>query len=166
MMRTAEAYWSAGNPVIAGANNWIVTGAQNVPSQWTGTVFGTNPGFAAIATADYRPSSSASPLVNAATSSVTRSDTFAFPRPLFPPASHPPVRTAASAGDPRPVAGALDIGAFEFNDASVMRAGVSIRRVMPAGAGVSFDIRGRVITGGTRRGVTVSANSRYLNLAF
>ena len=49
LMRTVDAMWTTGSALIGGSNNWVVTGSQNVPTQWTGTIDGTSPGFASVA---------------------------------------------------------------------------------------------------------------------
>ncbi len=87
MMRVAEAAWTQGHAVIAGSNNWITTGAANVPSEWKGTLQGTDPGFAGFGTGDLRPAAG-SVLINAAAA-----------------VSREPVA--------RPVQAAMDIGAYE-----------------------------------------------------
>ncbi len=114
IMRTAEANWSTGSELIAGANNWVRSGALNVPSQWTRTLSGADPGFANLAGGDLRPAAG-SPLIDAATADPPSPPGFPFPSPLFPPAWHPPAGTPLPPGGalPRPDAGALDIGAFE-----------------------------------------------------
>ena len=43
--RTVDAVWGAGGEQIAGSNNWIKTGSTAVPSTWTGTLAGSDPGF-------------------------------------------------------------------------------------------------------------------------
>src|SRR4029079_12422082 len=54
--------WVAGR-VSTGTNNWLPTGSALIPTAWTGTLFGTDPGFTSIATFDVRPTA-VSPLVN------------------------------------------------------------------------------------------------------
>ena len=39
---------------IAGSNNWVMTGATNIPTQWTGTITGASPGLINL-TSDPRP---------------------------------------------------------------------------------------------------------------
>ncbi|HRS17833.1 MAG TPA: right-handed parallel beta-helix repeat-containing protein, partial [Thermoanaerobaculaceae bacterium] len=111
--RTAEASWVAGEQ-IAGSQNWVLAGASAVPSQWTGTVYGTSPGFEDLAGNDLRPAAG-SPLLDAGTSSPSGPPGYPFPAPLFPPASHPPMRQALvpDTAETRPSSGNLDIGAFE-----------------------------------------------------
>jgi hypothetical protein len=119
MMRTAEAAWTRGSPIIAGSNNWVLQGAQNVPSQWTGTITGANPGFSDLANADFRPSGESSPLYNAGNASPIGPAGYPFTQPLFPPAYLPPLFEAVTSAKARPVNGTIDIGAFEYSSASV-----------------------------------------------
>ncbi len=44
LVREAEAVWVSGASTIAGTNNWIQTGATNVPASLAGTVSGAAPG--------------------------------------------------------------------------------------------------------------------------
>jgi hypothetical protein len=119
MMRTAEAAWTTGSPIIAGSNNWVLQGAQNVPSQWTGTITGTNPGFTDPANADFRPSGTGSPLYNAGNQSPAGPAGYPFPQPLFPPVSTPPLHEPVTSAATRPISGTIDIGAFEYYPGSV-----------------------------------------------
>ena len=114
VMRSVDAVWSTGSELIAGANNWVLAGAANVPTQWTGTLSGSDPGFVDLAGGDLHPAAG-SPLLDAATSNPPAPAGFPFPSPLFPPAWHPPQGAPLPPGgaSPRPSAGALDIGAFE-----------------------------------------------------
>jgi hypothetical protein len=43
-----KANWASGSRQVKGANNWVQTNALDVPGadEWTGTIFGTDPGFA------------------------------------------------------------------------------------------------------------------------
>lgn len=111
--RTAEAAWVAGEQ-IAGTQNWVLAGASAVPAQWTGTIFGTNPGFSNLAGNDVRPAAG-SPLLDAGTSAPAGPPGYAFPGPLFPPARHPPMHELQVPGtaESRLPAGSIDIGAFE-----------------------------------------------------
>jgi len=115
LKRDVEAEWAAGTELIAGSNNWVPTSAINVPSQWTGTVSGTDPGFIDPAgTGDLRPGAG-SPLVNAGTGAPSGPPGYPFPDPIFPPAFHPPAGELEEAGTARvrPADGRIDIGAFE-----------------------------------------------------
>jgi hypothetical protein len=106
--------WVAGR-VSTGTNNWLPTGSALIPTAWTGTVFGTNPGFANISTYDVHPIST-SPLVNAGNTNPPSPTGHPFINPLFPPAFLPPFHTALAVGtaSARPVFGAIDIGAYEY----------------------------------------------------
>lgn len=113
VMRSVDAVWSTGIELIAGANNWVLTGAANVPTQWTGTLTGNDPQFVNLAGGDLRPAAG-SPLVNAGSAALPWPPAFPFPLPLFPPAWHPPLpgQLPVDSVAPRPDSGALDIGAF------------------------------------------------------
>src|SRR4029078_4477138 len=106
--------WVSGR-VSTGSNNWLPTGSALVPTAWTGTIFGTDPGFTNISTYDVHPIST-SPLVNAGHNNPPSPAGHPFINPLFPPAFLPPFHTALAVGtaQARPVFGAIDIGAFEF----------------------------------------------------
>jgi hypothetical protein len=106
--------WVAGR-VSTGTNNWVTTGSALIPTAWTGTVFGANPGFANISTYDVRPIAT-SPLVNAGNGAPASPPGHPFISPLFPPAFLPPLHVAYAVGtaNARPVFGAIDIGAYEF----------------------------------------------------
>jgi hypothetical protein len=114
MVLETRVRWVAGQ-VSTGSNNWIPTGSALVPTAWTGTITGTNPGFTNITTYDVRPIST-SPLVNAGNPAPASPAGHPFISPLFPPAFHPPLHTALAVGtaSPRPVYGAIDIGAYEW----------------------------------------------------
>lgn len=118
IMRTVEALWTGGAEVIAGQNNWIQSGSTQAPSQWTGSIVGSDPGFTDFANNNVHPSVG-SPLLNAGTSSPAGPPGFPFPSPLYPPAYVPPDHVLLPVGtaSPRPINGAIDIGAFEFDPA-------------------------------------------------
>ncbi len=106
--------WVSGR-VSTGTNNWLPTGSALIPTAWTGTLFGTNPGFVNISTYDVRPASG-SPLINAGNPAPPSPAGHPFINPLFPPAFHPPLHTLLAPGtaSPRPANGVIDIGAYEF----------------------------------------------------
>jgi hypothetical protein len=106
--------WVAGR-VDVGTNNWLPTGSALIPTDWTATVFGTNPGFVNIATYDVRLASG-SPLINAGNPAPASPAGHPFINPLFPPAFLPPLHTLLAPGtaSPRPANGVIDIGAYEF----------------------------------------------------
>lgn len=113
-MVAGEMAWLGGTPVIGGNNNWVVSGSQNVPSSWTGTITGTSPGFADYANADFRPVCVPSPsvLVDAAATSVTSASGHPFPNPLVAPLAEPPLRTVGTSIPQRLDQGGPDIGAL------------------------------------------------------
>lgn len=112
--RTTEASWVAGEQ-LAGRNNWIVAGSAAVPSAWTGTLSGADPGFVDAAARDLRPAAG-SALIDAGALPTTSPPGHDFPNPLPRPLYHPPRRALLAPGsaEPRPEVGAIDIGAFEF----------------------------------------------------
>jgi hypothetical protein len=109
---SAEFMWVNGTN-IAGSNNWVMNGATNVPTQWTGTIMGASPGLANL-TSDPRPVAG-SPLIGAGNANLSGPTGFPFPNPQWPPGFHPPLRALLPAGSAaaRPTDGAIDIGAFE-----------------------------------------------------
>jgi hypothetical protein len=111
--RTVEAVWANGRQV-GGSNNWIPTGATFVPAEWTGTIAGSNPGFADVASLNLAPGG-LSALRDAADTAPQPIPGYAVAGALFPPQFQPrrmllPVGTAAS----RPSDAHLDIGAIEL----------------------------------------------------
>jgi hypothetical protein len=126
---------------IAGSNNWVMTGATNIPTQWTGTVMGASPGLANL-TSDPRPAAG-SPVVGAGTANLSGPAGFAFPGPLWPPGFHPPLQALIAAGSAvaRPSDAAIDIGAFELGTTTT-------------GAGGAAGSAGRGGTGGGAGGTT------------
>jgi len=112
IMRTAEVNWSTGVEVIAGSNNWVETGSTHIPTQWTGTIVGSDPGFVDLAGGDLRPAAG-SPLIDSGSISPQPPPGFPFTNPLFPPEFEPPLQTLPSAPTPRAATAAIDIGAYE-----------------------------------------------------
>lgn len=114
-MRTLEATWVTGQPVIAGRANWVKTGATDVPTQLIETLSGTAPGLVAIAEGNLFPTET-SPLVDAGRLPSVAAPGFEFPSPLAAPTRLPPDATPDPAGGARHRAddGAIDIGAFEY----------------------------------------------------
>lgn len=115
VLEDGSAKWKTGKQVIAGSNNWVLNSARQVPSQWTGTIRGTNPGFTSLNDFDLTPTSS-SPLVNAGAANPQGPSGFPFPNPLPSPEFLPPSRKVEAVGTAkaRPVSGRIDIGAFEY----------------------------------------------------
>ncbi len=111
LLREVEADWTSGR-AIAGGHNWVPNGSTNVPSEWTDTVMGTDPGLTdlTLASLDVRPLEG-SPLIDSALAPPLPFGAHLFPRPLDRPASSP---AHGVGGVDRPVVGAIDRGAYEF----------------------------------------------------
>jgi len=137
----AEFMWVNGVN-IAGSNNWVMTGATNIPTQWTGTVSGASAGLTNL-TSDPRPAAG-SPIANAGNASLSGPAGFAFPNPLWPPGFHPPLRALIPAGSAmaRPATGTIDIGAFELGPTTAGTGGTG-------GTGGASGTGGAAGTGGT-----------------
>lgn len=114
VMQETRVRWVAGT-VNVGSNNWVTTGSTYIPTAWTGTLTGTNPGFVNLSTGDVRLAAG-SPLINTGNPSPTSPAGHPFISPLFPPAFIPPLHTLLAVGtaSPRPVNGTIDIGAYEY----------------------------------------------------
>ncbi len=114
LFQDGSVHWTTGQEVIAGRNNWVQQGTGDVPAQWTGTVYGTDPGFTNLDGGDLRPTSG-SVLKDAGTLIPSSPAGFAFPSPLFPPAYHPPMHAVEPLNDavPRPFDGRIDVGGYE-----------------------------------------------------
>jgi hypothetical protein len=140
LMRVSDASWTQGHPVIAGSNNWITSGAVNAPTEWKGTLQGTDPGFAALASDDLRPVAG-SPLANAGAAATASAAGFDFPDPLFPPAFCPPFLGASQVAVVRPVTGALDIGAYEVGTVASIGRNPGMRSAAPDNAPVNPSLR-------------------------
>ena len=116
VLTDGDASWLSGR-TIGGSRNWVTSGSSAIPSTWTGTLTGSSPGFAELASRNLRPSSS-SPLRDAGASSFASPSGRAFPSPTPAAVFEPPQRrlTAAGAAVPRAAVGAVDIGAFELGN--------------------------------------------------
>lgn len=124
LVRTVEAIWTQGARVT-GSNNWIKTGyALNPANQTitlTGTLSGSDPGFASLGSLDFAPAAG-SPLLNAGNNVTVTPPNYNFPNTLFPPAFHPPQRALIPVGSaaPRVANGVIDLGAFEQADPATL----------------------------------------------
>jgi hypothetical protein len=117
LMRQVEAVWADGE-AFAGTYNWVSEGSVDVPTAWTDTLTGSDPGFVdgdAAGGLDLFPIE-ASPLVNAGTSATAVTGEHAFPSPLLAPSSMPPMQAIDAYGEAaaRPDDGEIDLGAYEF----------------------------------------------------
>jgi hypothetical protein len=101
--------WARGERLIWGTNNYIPTGSTDVPSELTGTVQGTDPGFFNLAAYDLRPTAK-SPLRDAG-GAAPKFPKAPFPKPLTKLDAQPGLRTPLrlARGDD----GKIDIGAYE-----------------------------------------------------
>jgi hypothetical protein len=113
VIREVEAEWVGGVSRIRGSRNWVDAGSTFVPTTWTDTLTGTDPGFTNAAGNDFRPALG-SPLLNAGGPASTASG-YEISNPLYPPTLHPSagVLQAPGTAAPRPANGVIDIGAFE-----------------------------------------------------
>jgi len=114
VIRTVEADWK-NEEQISGTNNYVQDELTNIPSQWTGTVRGSDSVFFDVGNDNLSPKEGG-PLVNAGTSLLEPPPGYPFPSPLFPPAFLPPQRMLLSPGtcSARTSDGKIDLGAFEY----------------------------------------------------
>ncbi|MCC6336395.1 MAG: hypothetical protein IT380_20715 [Myxococcales bacterium] len=114
----AEMQWVGMVRRLSGSNNWLPANATNVPMEWTAMISGASPGLANVAMNDPRPVVG-SPLIDAATTTMPSPPGAVFPNPLAVPTHEPPLRVLMTGAAPvRPAAGALDVGAYEFDPGS------------------------------------------------
>jgi hypothetical protein len=108
-----DAVWVAGVQ-ISGSNNWVSSTATNIPTTWVGTLSGTSPGFANLATFALTPAAG-SPLIDAGTATPHGPAGHELPNGLFPPIFQPPQRRLDGSGVRvlRPIRAPIDVGAFE-----------------------------------------------------
>lgn len=116
-IQTGDSYvWKNSKKVIGGANNWVSSTITAVPTQLTGTIKGTDPGFTKLGPAfDLRPKAG-SPLLDKGVAQTVSPAGYAFPKPLPLPVFTPPDQTLLAVGgaQARTVnAAGVDIGAFE-----------------------------------------------------
>jgi hypothetical protein len=113
LVRTVEA---SPLPAVYGTHNWVMSGSNN-PTGWSGTVFGTTPGFTSMAALDLHPVPGAAILDQGQANPPTFSS-HPFPTPLGTPAFEP-ARDASSTIPRRSGADAIDIGGFEGDGTGV-----------------------------------------------
>lgn len=142
---TSREPWSSGRKV-AGSSNWVQASATLVPGEWTGTLRGTDPGFAGIGQLQLRPAAT-SPLVSSGNPQPPAPSGFPFPSPLLVPQFDPPLRAKLPiGGEVARVAGArIDIGALE----SAVAGGLRLRRngaqpLAPPGTSAAATMEGGV----------------------
>jgi hypothetical protein len=114
----SSAAWTAGRKV-AGSNNWVKTGSDS-PSEWTGTLSGSDPGLTNIAQGQLRPLSS-SALVGRGVNPPVTPSAWPFPSPLAIPQFDPPTRAMMAIGSQKPrvlSGGKISIGALEATEGS------------------------------------------------
>jgi hypothetical protein len=113
VLNDSSAKWRAGRQV-AGRNNWVTSGSSSIPSTWSSTKLGSNPGFVNVAGRDLS-SSSTSPLRDMGTSTPAGVPGYPFPSPLAAAAFEPPRHLLPPLGGAvaRVNVGVVDIGAYE-----------------------------------------------------
>jgi hypothetical protein len=158
ILRTAEADWTTGSAQIAGQKNWVTTGST-VPTQWTGTLLGTNPGF--LAANDYRLADT-SPLRDQGTTSAPGGPPgFPFPGPLYPPAFVPPLHAQSSSATARPVVGTIDIGAYEHGGGGGCSYALNPTSASPAAAGGAASV---AVTAGVGCAWSASSGASWVTI--
>ncbi|MCC6396984.1 MAG: T9SS type A sorting domain-containing protein [Bacteroidetes bacterium] len=186
IIRTVEAEWTSGEQ-ISGQNNWVQSVLTTIPSGWTGTLTGSDPGFVDRAGGDFTLAAG-STLINAGTSTPQPPAGYPFTSPLFPPGFHPPQGILLSPGSAvqRTIVAAPDIGAFEsqhptsiLSDTSPItyrleqnfpnpfNASTTIRYSLPEAGAVElavFDILGRRIAELVRQVQTAGEHSVKVDL--
>jgi hypothetical protein len=132
ILQLTDVTWAAGNVVMNGLTNWAPTGSK-VPTQWTQTIFGDNPKFAAIAPFDLRPAAG-SPLRDKATSAPPSPAGYGFPSPLAAPGYVPPVQKVAADVTTlvRTNVGTMDLGAYEGATATLVQETIASQEVQIA----------------------------------
>ena len=112
VLRDLEAEWKHG-PTIAGDRNWVSAGSVAVPPSWNATLTGSDPGFTDIHAKNPRPTAQ-SPLCDAGGDVVLTAPSHPLPSPERA-RFEPPLHALRASGRiaPRPVVGALDLGAYE-----------------------------------------------------
>jgi len=118
LVHQSSASWTNGQQ-IAGSNNWVWSGATNIPSSWTATMQGSDPGFVDLSSLDLHLQAN-SVLVDAGCSSLSGPPGFPFPSPLNVAQYHPPsqVLEPCWGAEICPQDGAIDVGAYGYDSPS------------------------------------------------
>jgi len=119
--RSDQAWWTTAAPEkIFGFNNWIKSGALQIPDSLKATVYGNDPQFVNSGTGDYHPILS-SPLINSGLEPIPEFAGLEFTNPLPIPLFVPPLAKAESFQNAksRYIAGNLDIGAYEYRQSHI-----------------------------------------------
>jgi hypothetical protein len=114
IISSSEVNWVSGRQIF-GSNNWIESGATNVPSsaEWKNGISGSDPGFVNAAGFDLRLTA-VSPALNKGQVSPSGLPSYLFPNGLLLPSELPPVRKAGfNATRNRSSINLISIGAFE-----------------------------------------------------
>ncbi len=106
---------SSPSGTITGANNWWLTGSATVPGLFAGTLTGTDPGFANFAAKDFIPLAG-SPLENAGSNGLTYVDGDGVTHSLSVDYEY----LLGQGMVLRPADGALDIGAYEVPEPTLL----------------------------------------------
>lgn len=114
LIRTVEANWTTGSEEVSGQNNWVHENAQNIPTNWTGTIVSEDPGFTDFTNGNLYPIQS-SELVNMGADSVESASGLEFTNPLNTPAYQPFLKSVGNKGLVRSIKDTIDIGAYEYN---------------------------------------------------
>jgi hypothetical protein len=111
IVKDSDATWVSGR-LVSGQNNWVASASTGVPSEWTGTIQGADPGLANVTGRDVRPLVT-SPLLDKGIGVSAGPAGHAMDRPLSLPLDLPPLHVV-DAPVARPAVAAIDIGAFEY----------------------------------------------------
>lgn len=105
--------WVDGYAILGGYTNWIPV-SSSIPSQWIGTIFGTDPKFYSASTYDFNLSSG-SP-IDQGTANPASPTGFPFPNPLQVPLFEPPLGKLETIGGglTRSLINKIDPGPYEF----------------------------------------------------
>jgi hypothetical protein len=144
LIRDSDASWATGSAVIAGSHNWIPAGSTDVPSAWTATLTGADPGFVNAEGLDFRPGAS-SPLRGQGVVDPAGPPGYPFPSPLVAAVSQPPLHAMEAFGtaSPRAAVGAIDIGAFASGSIVVVPQSVTAGEAAPATPAAATPAAGR-----------------------